>query len=294
VNKRIFSCFIVLLSFNALAGTLVQFRTTWGDLDVELYDQDKPVTVQNFLRYVKSGAYTTNMFIHRCIPGFVAQGGGFLVANRFDTNAVYPNGVYFGPDFGTITNEFNVGRRFSNTYGTIAMAKAGGNPDSASSQWFFNLADNSANLDFQNGGFTVFGRVVRGTNVLTAFNSVRKDCLLPYFAFNMNCVWTNTYFGETFSDLPVNYSGHFYPRYVDLIYVYDLSLLSVRVQQLENRTHQISWNSVSNAQNYVEFTTNLPPLWQSLLTTNGNGKTLQVIDPATNSVKRFYRVRVTY
>src|SRR6266566_6091884 len=101
-------------SSQASAYTLAQFRTRFGDIDVELYDQDKPVTVQNFIRYVKSGAYQ-NMFLHRCLPGFVAQGGGFSIGNPAATNAFNPtNGNIFSvPIFGAITNEFNVGRRLT-------------------------------------------------------------------------------------------------------------------------------------------------------------------------------------
>src|SRR5437016_12498458 len=143
---------LALSSMSAGAGTLVQFRTILGDLEVELYDQDKPVTVQNFIRYVQSGAYT-NMFLHRCIPDFIVQGGGFSTTNQLATNrfAVFES----VPNFGAISNEFNIGTRLSNVYGTNAMAKASGDPDSASSQWFCNLRDNSANLDNQNGRFAV-------------------------------------------------------------------------------------------------------------------------------------------
>src|SRR5204863_2977164 len=102
----------------ARAGTLAQFRTVFGEIDVELYDQDKPVTVENFIRYVQSGAWN-NMFIHRCDPNFVIQGGGYSVANRSATNQFISAVTKFGP----ITNEFGVGRRFSNVYGTLAMAK---------------------------------------------------------------------------------------------------------------------------------------------------------------------------
>ena len=110
----------------AWAGTLARFQTTFGNIEVELFDADKPVTVQNFLRYTTSGAYS-NMFFHRWEPGFVVQGGGYYsdkVANIWAT-----------PSFGNITNEFNVGRRFSNTYGTIAMARIGGLTNSSNSQW---------------------------------------------------------------------------------------------------------------------------------------------------------------
>src|SRR5436309_7423541 len=134
---------LTLLGFNASAGILAQFRTSVGDIDVELYEQDKPVTVQNFVRYLKAGAYR-NMFLHRCIPGFVVQGGGFAVANPADTNLFVASGTLLVPTFGPITNEFSVGRRLTNSFGTIAMAKSGGDPTSASSQWFFILGENSS------------------------------------------------------------------------------------------------------------------------------------------------------
>src|SRR5436190_23034498 len=72
-------------TFLASAGTLAQFRTQFGDMEVELYDQDKPVTARNFIRYVESGAYA-NSFLHRCIPGFIVQGGGFNTTNQLATN----------------------------------------------------------------------------------------------------------------------------------------------------------------------------------------------------------------
>ncbi len=124
-------------SIPGFGGTLAQFRTVFGDIEVELYEQDKPVTVQNFIRYAQSGAWN-QMFIHRCDPNFVFQGGGFYVANRSATNEFIDSVTNFPP----IVNEFGVGRRFSNVYGTIAMAKLAGNTNSASSQWFFNLNDN--------------------------------------------------------------------------------------------------------------------------------------------------------
>src|SRR5439155_10964092 len=157
---------VTLLGFNASAGILAQFRTVFGDIEVELLDQDKPVTVRNFIRYVQSGLYRDGI-IHRCSPAFVIQGGGFFVGNRNMTNAY----IWAIPTFSSITNEFAVGNFYSNLYGTIAMAKAGGDPNSATSQWFFNLTNNAANLDSKNGGFTVFGRMVRGTNVLNVLRT---------------------------------------------------------------------------------------------------------------------------
>src|SRR2546427_11105549 len=152
------------------AGTLAQFRTVFGDIDVELYDQDKPVTVQNFIRYVQSGAWR-DMFVHRCNPNFVIQGGGYYVANRSTTNQ-FINRVI---PFGTLSNEFGVGRQYSNVYGTIAMAKTAGDTNSASSQWFFNLQDNVfLDAPDTNNLFVVFGQVVGGTNALNVFKTFSR------------------------------------------------------------------------------------------------------------------------
>src|SRR5206468_12032345 len=191
--------------------------------------------------------------------------------------------------FGSITNEFNIGPRLSNTYGTIAMAKMGGDPNSASSQWFFNLGDNSANLDNQNGGFTVFGRLVRGTNVLNIFKAISQgDGIVDLREF----YGTNN-LTSLFMDLPVRYSGQTAPNYDDLIYM-DLSLLSVQVRPVGSGSREISWNSVSNKLNSVEFTTNFPPVWQSLTVTNGTGESLKFVDSSVTNAQRFYRVRVDY
>ncbi|MHA3772852.1 DUF7453 family protein [Verrucomicrobiota bacterium sgz303538] len=125
----------------------VRIGSTTKTVDIALYDQEKPITVANFLAYVNSGRHNNN-FIHRSVPGFVVQGGGF----RWNASDA-PEAV---PTFEKIQNEPGI----SNVRGTVAMAKLGGDANSATSQWFVNLADNSANLDAQNGGFTVFGRVV--------------------------------------------------------------------------------------------------------------------------------------
>ncbi len=140
----------LLLALPAITNaTTVRLTTTLGALDIELYDAAAPKTVANFLAYVNSDAYR-NTFVHRSVPGFVIQGGGYGwddAANRVSTLATRP----------AVVNEFSTAR--SNLRGTIAMAKLGGDPNSATSQWFINLADNSVNLDNQNGGFTVFGEV---------------------------------------------------------------------------------------------------------------------------------------
>jgi cyclophilin family peptidyl-prolyl cis-trans isomerase len=107
--------------------------------------------VENFWAYVDAGAYN-NTLVHRLVPGFVMQTGGFEAT-------IPPENI---ATFDPIVNEF--GR--SNTRGTVAMAKVGGDPNSATSQWFINLVDNSSNLDNQNGGFTVFAEVAGNGMVL--------------------------------------------------------------------------------------------------------------------------------
>jgi len=135
-------------------NNIVNLETSLGLIQIELRPDVAPGHVQNFLNYVNDGDYD-NSFIHRSINGFIIQGGGFN----------YIDGIFdFVPVDTPITNEFAL----SNVRGTIAMAKVGSDPNSATSQWFINQADNSANLDFQNGGFTVFGSVIKGMDVVDA------------------------------------------------------------------------------------------------------------------------------
>ncbi|MHB8523438.1 MAG: peptidylprolyl isomerase [Limisphaerales bacterium] len=260
------------------AGTLAQFRTPLGEIDVELFDQDKPVTVRNFIAYVESGVYS-NMFFHRCVPGFIVQGGGHFITNRTTTPQIADV-----PHLAPITNEFNVGRLISNTYGTLAMAKVGNDPNSASAEWFFNLADNSTNLDNQNGGFTVFGRVVAGTNVLERFN---------HLAATNGVVDISLGSSTPFDTLPILYHGQTNVTFNDLIYV-DVSLVRVQIRPSADGDREISWNSVSNRLNTVEYATNLPPVWHPLVGVPGFGGTMQTTDAATNPAPRFYRIRVDF
>jgi peptidyl-prolyl cis-trans isomerase A (cyclophilin A) len=132
------------------------------------------VTVTNFLNYVSSGRYLDSI-VHRSIPGFVIQGGGYNVSQSSSGATLTPV-----PTFPSIVNEFGI----HNTRGTLAMAKLpgpadggppNGGPNSATSQWFINLFDSSANLDFQNGGFTVFGQVIgNGMSVVDAIAALPR------------------------------------------------------------------------------------------------------------------------
>ncbi len=163
---------------SAQANTLVRVSTTFGDFTLELFDDVAPVTVRNFLNYVERGAYNGTYF-HRLDAGFVLQGGGYRL--------IPYEGPLQVPADPPIVNEY----RESNVRGTIAMAKLDGDPNSATSEWFINLADNSANLNTQNGGFTVFGRVLGdGMTVMDAIN------LLPVFAL-----------GNVQSQIPLHSTG---------------------------------------------------------------------------------------
>lgn len=141
---------------------IARFDTVVGFMDVELFQQTKAISVANFLRYANSLRYD-NSIIHRSVntpTPFIIQGGGFQANAGFDgIRADAP-----------IVNEPGV----SNTRGTLAYAKFPNDPNSATSQWFFNVGDNSGNLDSQNGGFTVFGRIVddAGLQVMDRINGL--------------------------------------------------------------------------------------------------------------------------
>ncbi|MCB1227683.1 MAG: peptidylprolyl isomerase [Verrucomicrobiales bacterium] len=131
--------------------------TNLGTVDVLLYDSLTPQHVANFLGYVNSGRYD-GVAVHRSVPGFVVQAGGLLPdadPNYFFSYLTLPSPL----------NEPGI----TNARGTLAAAKRANNPDSATADFFFNLADNASNLDNQNGGFSVFGRVAgTGMDVVDA------------------------------------------------------------------------------------------------------------------------------
>src|ERR1700748_2767555 len=136
----------------------IRFATSLGNIDIGLYSQ-KSVTVANFLSYVDQGRYfiqdpvthgTASSFFHRAVPGFIIQGGGFLGTVNTTNNGLTPTAVATASP---IPNEPGI----SNKRGTIAMAQNGSDANSATSQWFINVADNGGspnNLDtrFNNGG----------------------------------------------------------------------------------------------------------------------------------------------
>jgi cyclophilin family peptidyl-prolyl cis-trans isomerase len=280
---------VVASVLRAHAGTLAQFRTAFGDIEVELFDQDKPLTVSNFVQYVKSGRFT-DTFIHRCVTNFVIQGGGYYVSNHNPTNV----SVTAVPTYGRIPNEFGVGPRFTNVYGTIAMAKLAGDTNSATSQWYFNLANNT-DLDAANSNnfFVVFGRVLRGTNALNAFTKFKP------FVLGVDTTNVVANFGGAFTSFPllrspVIISNVAYIADSSIAYT-DISLLSVQVSLAPEGSRKISWNSIAGLTNRVEFTESFPPSpWQVLTNQIGTGTRMTHLDNNTNAITRFYRVVVNY
>ncbi len=157
---------------------------------LELFD-DKPLTTANFLNYVNNtvthGNYNGSI-MHRLSRNFVLQGGGFWpnfvqelapLNVSLDPNAVIDLDGNLATANPTVVNEHNQAPIRSNLTGTIAMARIGGQPNSASNQWFVNLADNT-NLDSVDGGFTVFGEVAGdGMTLFNAFNTLSIANLNP-------------------------------------------------------------------------------------------------------------------
>src|SRR5512145_1440233 len=128
--KRILFALLALIApaFALAANPTVEMKTTMGTIVIELYPDKAPASVENFLKYVKDGAYNGTVF-HRVIDGFMIQGGGF------DEKLVQK------PTRAPIQNEAKNGLK--NEPGTIAMARTN-NPHSATSQFFINLVNNTS------------------------------------------------------------------------------------------------------------------------------------------------------
>jgi cyclophilin family peptidyl-prolyl cis-trans isomerase len=221
-------------------GTIVRFIFTGffgggtSNVDVQLFDHDKPATVQNFIHYINSGAYA-NMFMHRCMTGFVLQGGEVGATDQTNTYppitgwdiASYIASNHFSPPFpAQVDSEYSVGPQIKNDFGTLAMAlvssRAGvTETNSATDSFFFNLADNSASLNSGDNLFTVFGRLVNNSNELASSN------VLAYFSAltNGNGIVASDVFSDygvmftnVFPDLPVNFTGYSTPANANLVF----------------------------------------------------------------------------
>jgi|TARA_Y100001934_G_C12069029_1_gene639091 cyclophilin family peptidyl-prolyl cis-trans isomerase len=152
---------VLTLTVNA-ENPKVILSTNHGDITIELNAEKAPITVKNFLKYVDSKYYDGTIF-HRVINNFMIQGGGFADA---DPPAQKPTNP-------PIKNE---GKKagLSNTRGTISMARTN-DPNSATSQFFINVVDNSKSLDpggFSPDGYAVFGKVTAGMDVVDKIKAV--------------------------------------------------------------------------------------------------------------------------
>ena len=143
-------------------ATFAKITTQFGDIYVEFLTADAPLSVANFKSYLATANTAPadliktydGVFIHRSVPGFVLQTGGYKL--QAATPPATGLSLLNVTKKNAILNEFKV----ANTRGTLAFAKTADNPNSATNEWFINLADNRANLDNQNGGFTAFARVL--------------------------------------------------------------------------------------------------------------------------------------
>lgn len=137
----------------------VKLETSQGDIVVELDRSRAPITVNNFLSYVKKNAYNNTVF-HRLIADFVVQGGGYdMQFSEIEQGK-------------TIFNES--GNGLKNQIGSIAMARLS-DPHSASSQFYINLADNDSLDPGSRWGYAVFGRVVSGFEILDKINALETE-----------------------------------------------------------------------------------------------------------------------
>lgn len=171
----------------AADGNTYLFKTTQGDIYVALRPDAAPKNVANFLHYVGNGTYTNTLF-HRVVAGFVNQGGGYKLVSGGHTSSP--------PTVAPVVNEY----KLPNVRGTIAMAKLGGNPNSATDQFFFNVVNNMA-LNIQNGGFTVIGQIMGVQGVAGATQAAG---LAVMDAINADPVYN---FGSPFDSIPLlNYT----------------------------------------------------------------------------------------
>jgi cyclophilin family peptidyl-prolyl cis-trans isomerase len=215
------------------SNTFVRFRfsyggTIFGDVEVELFNHDKPVTVSNFLHYVRSGGYQ-NTFIHRAYPGFggpaIIQGGGYRLVNPYSTKLFTDCGYEeIAPTNSTpaIINESQFVPIHTNGSGTLAMATQDGEPDSARASWFFNLMNNPS-FNTNNGGYAVFGRVIRDPKkILNYFRSIQwADGImyLPYANFYCSGI-------ALFQELPIAKRPGYFCASASLLFAVEITELN--------------------------------------------------------------------
>jgi peptidyl-prolyl cis-trans isomerase B (cyclophilin B) len=149
--------------------TIAVIETSLGDIEIEFYDLNAPITVSNFKSYVQSDFYKNTVF-HRVIKNFMIQGGGFLISGeQKDTN-------------NPIVLESTDKTGLSNLKGTVAMARTI-DPNSATSQFFINTNDNLF-LDYKNEtepGYAVFGKVISGMDVVLNIENLQTETKFSFY-----------------------------------------------------------------------------------------------------------------
>lgn len=186
---------VVLVAFLAAGCTAEEgapratLYTSAGDIVIELFPEESPITVENFLTYVNEGFYDGLIF-HRAVPGFVIQAGGYApgMAERPATH-------------GPIQNESTNG--VSNVRGTVSMARMPA-AHTADSQFFISLVDNTGTLDRSPGkwGYAVFGRVVEGMSVVDGIGEA-ETTVANVEVTTQTAAGADTVIVQAFSDVPV-------------------------------------------------------------------------------------------
>ena len=167
MGKRLFVMIAIILigvctmnNLEANENVNVKIITNKGTIELELYADKAPITVENFVKYANDGFFNGTVF-HRVINNFMIQGGGFTIEGDHKTDT-----------YEQIQNEAD--NKLSNEVGTIAMARTN-NPHSATSQFFINVKDNSFldHTDKKRGwGYCVFGKVTKGMDIVDAIKVV--------------------------------------------------------------------------------------------------------------------------
>lgn len=176
IKTSIRSVILILAALSLLPGTttanqtnpMIKLTTSKGEITIEMYPDEAPATVQNFLSYVESGFFEGLIF-HRVIEGFMIQGGGFTPDMQQKKSG------------DPIQNEADNGLK--NETGTLAMARTG-DPHSATAQFFINLENNDflnhTGKNPQGWGYAVFGKVTEGLDVVNQIGSVATGRAGPY------------------------------------------------------------------------------------------------------------------
>jgi cyclophilin family peptidyl-prolyl cis-trans isomerase len=215
----------------------ITFNTNIGPLNVTLFDAQAPQTVANFYDYIDSGAYDNAIF-SRLISDFVLQGGGATV--QFDPTTDDVTGLTAIPTLPTVPNEFTGAN--SNVFGTIAMAQSGGNPNSATDQFFFNLGNNSSSLDPQ--AFVVFGAVTGASDqqFLTNLNNLAASNPQQYSQNQSNTAVAATLPTVDLKNIPLpGYTGTNFPTDAKLN-----NFIVINSVTVDSRPEVLSYQVIAN------------------------------------------------